>query len=481
MVLNDLFSQDLKVVSLGNQGFADELKSVGVEVTHLSWEPPARGQVELIAALEQLSHREDIDAANEEAFKRYAESQPVLVDIGRAIDVIAGMTPDTILHAGPPLTWERMSGPMRGAVIGALIYEGRATTPEEAEKIAASGAVTFSPCHEHGAVGPMAGIISPSMPVFIIHNQTYGNDAYCTLNEGLGKVLRYGAYSNEVIERLKWMEKVLAPSLKKAIRLSGGIDLRALIAQALHMGDELHNRNKAATSLFIRAIAPYLIRAELPGDDLVDILNFINGNDHFFLNLSMPAAKAMLDAAHGIKGSTMVTTMARNGTEFGIRVSGLPGRWFTGPAQMVKGLYFPGYNEADANPDIGDSAITETAGIGGFAMAAAIAIVQFVGGTPGDALGYSRRMYEITLKENPYFSIPIFDFRGTPTGIDVRKVVETNILPQINTGIAHREAGVGQVGAGLVNPPWECFAAALLALAGEYGRGGSGQPGSSKK
>jgi hypothetical protein len=481
MVLNDLFSQDLKVVSLGNQGFADELKSVGVEVTHLSWEPPARGQVELIAALEQLSHREDIDAANEEAFKRYAESQPVLVDIGRAIDVIPGMTPDTILHAGPPLTWERMSGPMRGAVIGALIYEGRATTPEEAEKIAASGAVTFSPCHEHGAVGPMAGIISPSMPVFIIHNQTYGNDAYCTLNEGLGKVLRYGAYSSEVIERLKWMEKVLAPGLKKAIRLSGGIDLRALIAQALHMGDELHNRNKAATSLFIRTVAPYLIRAELPGDDLVDILNFINGNDHFFLNLSMPAAKAMLDAAHGIKGSTMVTTMARNGTEFGIRVSGLSGRWFTGPAQMVKGLYFPGYNEADANPDIGDSAITETAGIGGFAMAAAIAIVQFVGGTPGDALGYSRRMYEITLKENPYFSIPIFDFRGTPTGIDVRKVVETNILPQINTGIAHREAGVGQVGAGLVNPPWECFAAALLALAGEYGRAGSGQPGSSQK
>ncbi|WP_338818209.1 hypothetical protein MTCOM_21460 [Moorella thermoacetica] len=472
MAINQLFHQEIRAINLGNAGFASELEGVGVEVTHLDWEPPARGQVELIAALEKLSHRPDIDAANQKAFERYASSVPILVDIGRALDVIPGMTPDTLFHAGPPLTWERMPGPMKGAVIGALLYEGRAKTPEEAAGLAASGAITFKPCHEHGAVGPMAGIISPSMPVFIIHNQTYGNDAYCTMNEGLGKVLRFGAYNQEVLDRLHWMERVLAPGLQKALRLSGGIDLRALIAQALHMGDEVHNRNKAATSLFIRTIAPYLVQAGLPSDDLADILNFINSNDHFFLNLSMPACKAMLDAAHGVKGSTMVTTMTRNGTDFGIRVSGLPGRWFTGPAQMVKGLYFPGYSEADANPDIGDSAITETAGLGGFAMAAAIAIVQFVGGTPQDALNYSNRMYEITLRENPSYSIPIFDFRGTPTGIDVRRVVENNILPQINTGIAHREAGVGQVGAGLVNPPWECFASALLALAEEYGEGG---------
>lgn len=470
MAINELFGQELRAVNLGNAGFAAELEGLGVQVTHLDWEPPGRGQVELIAALEQLSHRPDIDAANKEAFDRYASSIPLLVDIGRAVDVIPGMTLDTILHAGPPLTWGRMSGPMRGAIIGALLYEGRAATPEEAEALAASGAITFSPCHEHGAVGPMAGIIAPSMPVFIIHNQTHGNDSYCTLNEGLGKVLRYGAYSSEVIDRLKWMENVLAPGLKKALSLAGGIDLRALIAQALHMGDELHNRNKAATSLFIRNIAPYLVQAGLPDAELAEILKFINSNDHFFLNLSMPACKAMLDAAHGVKGSTMVTTMARNGTEFGIRVSGLADRWFTAPALMVKGLYFPGYSEADANPDIGDSAITETGGIGGFAMAAAIAIVQFVGGAPRDALAYTTRMYEITLKENPSFSIPILDFRGTPSGVDVRKVIESNILPQINTGIAHREPGVGQVGAGLVNPPWDCFAGAVLALADVYGR-----------
>jgi hypothetical protein len=469
MSIKDLWDVPLKCVNLGNEGFADELKSINVETIHLDWKPVARGQVELIKALDKLSNRPEIDAANAEAFRRLDTSQPVLIDIQRAIDVIPGMTEDTILHAGPPISWDRMSGPMRGAIVGALLYEGKADTPEEAFELAASGKIKYSPCHEHNAVGPMAGIISPSMPVFIVENKTYGNRSYCTLNEGLGKVLRYGAYSSEVIDRLKWMEKVLAPGLQKAIRLSGGIDLKTLIAQALHMGDEVHNRNKAATSLFIRSITPYLIEAGLPNDQLEGIIRFINGNDHFFLNLSMPACKAMLDAADGIENSTMVVTMSRNGTDFGIRVSGLKGQWFTAPAEFVKGLLFPGFTDDDCNRDIGDSAITETAGVGGFAMAAAIAIVQFVGGTPQDAFNFSNKMYEITVGESSSFSIPVFDFRGTPTGIDVRKVIEKNILPQINTGIAHKMAGIGQVGAGLVNPPWECFSKAMLALAEKYG------------
>ncbi|MFY9187147.1 MAG: DUF1116 domain-containing protein, partial [Bacillota bacterium] len=308
----------------------------------------------------------------------------------------------------------------------------------------------------------------PRMPVFIIENRTHGNRSYCTLNEGLGKVLRYGAYGEEVLERLKWMEKGLAPVLKKAIEASGGIDLKSMIAQALHMGDEVHNRNRAGTSLFVRAIVPHLVGLDFPQADIRRCLEFINSNDHFFLNLSMPAVKAMLEAAHGIEKSSVVTIMARNGTEFGIKVSGLGNQWFTGPAQVVKGLYFPGYSEDDANPDIGDSAITETAGVGGFAMAAAIPIVQFVGGTPDDAVRFSEKMYSITISESRYFTIPILNFRGTPTGIDIRKVVETGILPQINTGIAHKDPGVGQVGAGLVNPPWECFEKAIIAFGKKY-------------
>lgn len=463
-----LFGEEIKAINIGNKDFAKDLAAQGVEVHHLEWEPPARGKKELIGLLTKIESNPQVDEANATAIAKYFNSHPVLVSIGVAREVIPGMDENTLLHAGPPITWEKMSGPLKGAVIGALLYEGKANTPEDALALAQSGQIKFSPCHEHNAVGPMAGVVSSSMPVFIVHNVTEGNYTYCTLNEGLGKVLRYGAYSAEVINRLKWMEEVLAPGLKKAIELSGGIDLRALVAQALHMGDELHNRNKAGTSLFVRAIAPYLVDAGLPAKDLADILKFINGNDHFFLNLSMPAAKAMLDAAHNVPYSTLVTTMCRNGTEFGIRVSGLGNCWFTGPAQMIKGLMFPGYTEEDCNPDIGDSAITETAGFGGFAMAAAIAIVQFVGGTPEDALNYSRKMYEITMAENKFFQIPIFDFRGTPTGIDLRKVVAQNIPPQINTGIAHREAGVGQVGAGLVNPPWECFEKALLAYGKKY-------------
>ena len=469
MAIRDLWNTQLKAVNLGNAGFYEDLAGFNVPAVNLDWKPVANGDAELISALDKISGMSGaIDAANQEALNRINASQPVLIGVGVARDTIPGMTEDTLLHAGPPVTWDRMSGPLKGAVVGALIFEKRAVDWASAEKLAASGRITFSPCHEHSAVGPMAGVVSPSMHVFIIENKTYKNRSYATMNEGLGKVLRFGAYNEEVITRLNWMKDVLAPGVKKAIELSGGIDLKPLIAQALHMGDEVHNRNKAGTSLLIRTMLPFLIKAGLPEKDFYEIVTFINSNDHFFLNLSMPAAKAILESADGIERSTVAVIMARNGTEFGIKVSGLKGQWFTGPAGTIQGLLFPGYTEADKNPDIGDSAITETVGLGGFSMAASLAIVQFVGGVPEDAVNYSRKMYSITTGESSTFSIPILDFRGSPTGIDIRKVVETGILPQINTGIAHREPGIGQVGAGLVNPPWECFRSALLAYAAKY-------------
>jgi len=468
VAIRDLWNEQLKVVNLGNAGFYDDLIGINVPSVNLEWKPVANGDAELIRALDKISGRPEIDAANQEALNRINASQPVLIGVGTARDTIPGMKENMLLHAGPPITWDRMSGPLKGAIIGALLYEKKAADPASAEKLAASGGIEFSPCHEHHATGPMAGVVSPSMPVFIIENKTYKNRAYATMNEGLGKVLRYGAYSEEVINRLNWMRDVLGPGIKKAVEVSGGIELKSIIAQALHMGDEVHNRNKAATSLLIRALLPFLIKANLPEKDFYEIVTFINSNDHFFLNLSMPAAKSMLESADGIENSSVVVIMARNGTDFGIKVSGLKGQWFTGPAGNIQGLLFPGFTEADKNPDIGDSAITETAGLGGFSMAASLAIVQFVGGEPEDAVNFSRKMYSITVGESSAFSIPILDFRGSPTGIDIRKVIETGILPQINTGIAHRQAGVGQVGAGLVNPPWECFRSALLAYAARY-------------
>jgi hypothetical protein len=411
----------------------------------------------------------DIEKANQEAVGRMMEARPAVVGVARARDVIPGMRDNLFLHAGPPITWDRMCGPQRGAVMGALILEGKAKDEVEAESLARSGAVDFEPCHHHQSVGPMAGVISPSMMVYIIENKTRGNRAYSGLNEGYGKVLRMGAYAPEVIARLRWMNDVMGPVLAQAIEASGGVDIRALLAEALAMGDEGHNRNKAASLLFLKALAPHLVKAAPDVNTASEILRFLGDNALTILNPVMAACKAMTDAAHGVEGSTIVTVMARNGTDFGIRVSGLGDQWFTAPAGKVKALYFPGFTEADANPDIGDSTITETAGIGGFAMASAVAIVTFVGGTPKDAMNATLEMYEITTAEHKYFTIPALDFRGTPTGIDIRKVVEKGITPRVNTGVAHKDPGVGQVGAGLVRPPMAMFEQALVAFAEKYG------------
>jgi hypothetical protein len=410
-----------------------------------------------------------IEQANSEATQCMMEARPVVTGLGKALEVIPGMRPDLLLHAGPPITWERASGPMRGAITGALIFEGKAGNEAEAQALVESGAIQLEPCHHHQAVGPMAGVICASMSVYIIENKTHGNKAYSNLNEGYGKVLRYGAYSDEVLERLRWMEEVMAPVLGKAIEMAGGIDMRVLLSEALHMGDEGHNRNKAGSVLFTKNLAPYIVKATDEAEVASQVIRALGDNALSVLNPVMAACKAMADAAHNVEGSTIVSTMARNGTDFGIRVSGLGDRWFTAPVAVPQGLYFPGFKAEDAGGDIGDSTITETAGIGGFAMASAPAIVTFVSGTPRDALNTTLEMYEICFTEHKYFTIPPLDFRGTPTGIDIRKVVETGITPRVNTGIAHKEAGVGQVGAGLVRPPMAMFEQALLAYAEQYG------------
>jgi hypothetical protein len=471
----ELFQQPLRPINLGLESFYDSMASQGAEPVAVDWRPPLEGYAELTHTRAGI----DIDAANAEAVRRICAGRPMLVGMGIARDVIPGFAPSgkarlLITHSGPPIIWPRMCGPTRGAIMGALIYEGLAETPEDAAALAASGEIEFAPCHHYHAVGPMAGIISPSMPVFIVKNEATGDPsiakhsgqavAYATQNEGLGKVLRYGAYGPEVIRRLKWMETTLYPALSAALALNGPIDLRSMIAQALHMGDECHNRNKAGTSLFIRTIAPALVEAVPDAATVAAVLRFMDGNDHFFLNLSMPAMKAMLLPAENIPGCTVVTTMARNGTDWGIRVSDTGDRWFTAPAPLVQGLWLPGFSAADANPDIGDSAITETGGIGGFALAGAPAIVKFVGGAPQDALNATLDMYEICAGEHTSFTIPPLNFRGTPVGIDVRKVMRTGITPWLNTGIAHREPGIGMVGAGLVQAPKGCFEAAFEAL-----------------
>lgn len=464
---NNLLNNPLKVINIGLKSFNDSLRELHVPSVHVNWKPPLIETKDYKWTSPIFDEKQKlIDKNNKWALEILLNSNPMLVGIGTALETIPKMKKRLILHAGPPITWNRMCGPMKGAIVGALLYEDLAKNPEDAEKLAASGEIEFAPCHEYSAVGPMAGIISASMPVFIVKNEKYDKLVYATMNEGLGKVLRYGANSSEVLTRLKWMEKTLFRVMNGAILVLEKIDLKNIISQALHMGDELHNRNRAATSLLYRQLAPVISKLGVDRTSVVEVLEFINSNDHFFLNLSMAASKATLDAISDIPYSTIVSVMARNGTDFGIKVAGMgPKEWFVGPAPKVDALYFPGYGPQDANPDIGDSAITETNGLGACAMASAPSIVQFIGGKVKDAINYTTKMYEITYGENPAFQIPYLNFRGSPTAIDLRKVINKGILPVINTGVAHRLPGIGQIGAGILNAPSEPFIKAYLALA----------------
>jgi Protein of unknown function (DUF1116) len=462
--VSKLFKQGT-VVNVGLSSFADAVTQTGGSADQLEWTPPAAGDRDIGLALARLVNHPSVEEATKKSYQRYLESQPVLVGAGTAGKELPGMTDRMILHAGPPIAWEAMCGPMQGAIIGAILYERWATSLEDARKLAGSGKITYAPCHHHQAVGPMAGVISPSMPVWIVENQNGGNRAYSNLNEGLGKVLRFGANSKEVIDRLDWIGSTVGPVLQRTLGRLGPVEMKPLIGQALQMGDECHNRNAAASSLFFKRFVPAALQADLPRTELRKTLEFMAGNDHFFLNLSMATCKCMLDAAHDVRGSSLVTAMARNGVRFGIRISGTAGAWFEADALPVDGLYFPGFGPGDAARDLGDSAITETAGIGGFAMAAAPAIVQFVGGAPSDAIANTMAMIHITVGRNNAFTLPQLNFSGTPAGIDARKVLDTNMLPVINTGIAHKEAGIGQIGAGITRAPLDCFSQGIKALA----------------
>ncbi|MGY1619778.1 DUF1116 domain-containing protein [Geodermatophilus sp. SYSU D00691] len=468
MSLGDLLAAPPSIVAAGVDVFSDALRAQGADVHDVDWRPPAFGDPADLAALALDVRRA---AANRTAVERVLAAGSQLVDVRPAREVL-GLPDRTLLHAGPPIEWADASGPLRGALIGACLFEGWADSVEDAERVLAAGEITLDPCHHHRAVGPMAGVTSPSMWMWCLEDPVQGGRAFCNLNEGLGKVLRMGAFNDEVLTRLAWMRDVLGPVLSAAVRggLDAGsepIDVKAILAQMLQMGDEGHNRNRAGSLMALRDLSPLIVAVDAPSSDIAAVLKFAGGNEHFFLNLGMPTAKLAMDAARGVPGSTMLTVMARNGTEFGIQTAGTGDRWFTGPAQTPVGLFLGDYGPEDANPDIGDSAIMETYGVGGFSMAAAPAIVRFVGGTVPDALATTERMYQVTLSENPAMAIPILGFRGSPTGIDVLAVARTGWLPQINTGMAGRVAGTGQVGAGLVQPPQDCFEKALAALADE--------------
>ena len=473
---NTMLKEAPTVLNIGIDGFNDSISQHGGQVEHLPWRPPGNADPLLAWNLARLMDDARITAANAEACKRIIQSRPMWEDIALRADSVWPEMKGTrlLLHAGPPVAWDAMCGPMHGAMVGAVLYEGWAKTPEQAQKMLARGDITFAQCHDFGAVGPMTGIISASMPLIQVRDATHGNVAYTNINEGIGRCLRFGANGSDVLQKLKWFEDVLAPVLKAAVRhnfdKTGGIDLKAIQSQALLMGDEVHSRNAASTALFFMALAVPLAAEHkgLSQDQIHQSLDFVAKTSQFFLNYSMASCKAIMDAAHGVPFSSVVTATARNGTETGLRISGRGNQWFTATSDLPKGLFFPGFKQEDACPDIGDSAITETAGFGGCSFAASPALTLLAGGSVSDAVRYSREMYEITVTKNPALSLPALDFEGAPCGIDVRKVLDTGIRPVVTTGIAHKQAGVGQIGAGIVRVPMACYAKALDAMAQQF-------------
>ncbi|VEI77010.1 membrane protein FdrA [Mannheimia haemolytica] len=470
-----LLSEKPKIINIGLKSFADVAEKFGCQVVQFNWQPPAGGNIQLIKALNFLNESQtvNIDEANRKVIAKVVAAAPIIRDNVLAKTVIKELNEGkVILHAGPPIQYQDMPNTVQGSCVGAVLFEKWATDETSARALLESGEIKFMPCHHVNAVGPMGGITTANMPVWVVENATDGNVAYCTMNEGIGKVLRFGAYSEEVVKRLEWMRDVLGPTLGKAIRsMENGLAVNPLVAKAIAMGDEFHQRNIAASMSFFKEVAPRITAmSDLAEQDKYDVIKFLADTDQFFLNIMMATCKAVMDGARTLTEGTVVTAMCRNGVHFGIRIAGMGDEWFVGPVNTPQGLYFTGYDGEDACPDIGDSAITETLGVGGMAMIAAPAVTRFVGaGGYEDALRTSNDMMEICIDRNPNYIVPNWNFQGACLGIDARLVVEKGITPVINTGIAHKVAGFGQIGAGTVRPPLACFEKAVLAYARKLG------------
>ncbi|MGQ0668442.1 MAG: oxamate carbamoyltransferase subunit AllG family protein [Actinomycetota bacterium] len=460
--------EEVRAVNVGLPMFADALLSQGAAAIDVDWRIPAGGRADLVAALTRLygPASDRVDGANQEAMRRLDRGAPVLLGVRRALDEIPGMEPRMILHPGPPLPWGEFCDPLRRSVRAAAVAEGWASSPEEADALVASSDVSLGSANSHRTVVPMATALGPSAPVFVIENRQGGNRAYSAINQGPGQAAWFGVDTPEAVERLVFLREAVGPALSAVLRASGPIDVFSLVSQGLQMGDDAHMRTQATTNLLIRHLLPYLAGVDPPGG--VEVARFLSANHLFFLNVAMAAAKAVTDWAAGVPYSTVVVGMARNGTTFGIRLSGTGDRWFLAPAPPVgDALYHSGFGPDVGAPDIGDSAVLELVGLGGAAAAASPAVAAFVGGTMADAVATTEAIDRICIGRSSRFKLPFLDHRGSPLGVDVRKVVETQVTPAITTGILHATEGLGQVGAGVARAPLSCFENALLALDAE--------------
>jgi hypothetical protein len=462
-----LLGSQVRVVNVGLDLFAASVRAQDVPVGEVDWRPPAGGDRDLVRLLvADAATRERVAAANEETMARMFRARPVWVDVRRAGDVIPDLPPRTLLHSGPAIAYERMCGPHRRAAAWVATFEGWAADPGAAAAALMEGSIRLEPANAHRTVCPMAGVVSPSMAVHVITDRATGTTAFSPINEGRERTTWNGNPDPSALERLAWFRDELAGSLSAALRHAGGIDLFGIFSQGLQMGDELHARLPATTALLLRSLAAPMLEADVPGAAAARAFRFLEENSLFGLTVVMAACKVSADAGHGVAGSSIVTGMSRNGIDFGLRVGGLGERWLTAPAPpMDEAIFRTGYRLADAAGDIGDSSILETVGLGGMAIAAAPTVAAFVGGDVEDEVAVTEEMREITVAVHPTFTLPALQFAGAPAGIDVRRVVETGIVPFIDTGAVHEtDPDAGQIGAGIARAPIEVFRDALVAL-----------------
>jgi hypothetical protein len=463
---------EVTVVNVGLPLFADAIEAQGRPVVQVDWRVPADGDAAAVAALRRLygPQAAKVDEANAEVVRRLDQGVALLVGIDPAAQVVPALAERTILHSGPPIAWDEVCDPLRRSIRAAVIAEGWAGTPDEAAALLASGRIGLDAANHHAVVLPMATAIGPSAPMFVVENPGGGTRAFSAINQGPGEVPWFGVETPAAIGRLTFLRQIVAPMLAGAMSAAGPIDIFALVAQGLQMGDEVHMRSQATTNLLLRVLLPHLMALDEP--ERVLLGTFLSTNHLFFLNIAMAGAKSLTMWAEQVAGSSLVTTMARNGTTFGVRLAGSDEWCLTGAPPVGRALYYPGLGPDDAAADIGDSAVLELVGLGGPAAAASPAVAAFVGGTMADAFATTEDMDRICAGRSTRFKLPLLDFRGTAIGVDVRKVVEVGITPRINTGILHGSAGTGQIGAGVAEAPISCFRAALLALDRRLAPGG---------
>ncbi len=457
--------KELGVINIGLPLFETALRSQGASVIGVDWRIPGGGKADVVAALARLLGPKSavVDKANAEVISRLNEGVPMLRGIDRSGAVVPGMGERTILHCGPAIAWNDMCDPLQRSIKAAIVAEGWAPDVGAAARRVEAGEVDLQPANEHSAVLPMATSIGPSAPVYVVENSFGGTVAYSSINQGSGKVQWFGVDNDAAVERLRFVRDTVGPVLAEAIKGKRDIDILSLAAQGVPMGDDVHMRVQATTNLFLRDLLPYLVRSK--NDAAPDVATFLSGNHLMFLNVAMAAAKSLVDSVAAIENSSIVSTMARNGTTYGIRLTGKERPWFIADSPPIQdALYYPGYGPETSAPDIGDSAVLELIGLGGPAAANSPAVAGFLGGRMANAIAATKSMQRICAGESTRFRLPILDNVGTPVGVDVRKVAELSITPAVNTGIIHKTDGTGQVGAGVAWAPIECFVDALLDL-----------------